>query len=82
MVHPKVLEAAGVDSKKYQGFAFGMGIDKANIRYVVHTSLPGSIDSFYQEIGRSGRDGNPSDTIMFYGLSDIVKRQKMIFDGE
>ncbi len=62
--------------------AFGMGIDKANIRYVVHTSLPGSIESFYQEIGRSGRDGNPSDTIMFYGLSDIVKRQKMIFDGE
>ena len=62
--------------------AFGMGIDKANIRYVVHTSLPGSIEAFYQEIGRSGRDGNPSDTIMFYGLSDMVKRQKMIFDGE
>ena len=62
--------------------AFGMGIDKANIRYVVHLSLPGSIEAFYQEIGRSGRDGGPSNTIMFYGLHDIVKRQKMIFDGE
>ena len=62
--------------------AFGMGIDKPDIRYVVHASMPSSVEAFYQEIGRAGRDNAPAETLMFYGLQDIVKRQKMIFDGE
>lgn len=62
--------------------AFGMGIDKPDIRFVVHINLPGSVEAFYQEIGRAGRDGNPSETVMFYGLSDLISRQRMIFEGE
>jgi len=62
--------------------AFGMGIDKPDIRYIVHASMPSSVEAFYQEIGRAGRDGAPADTLMFYGLQDIMKRQRMIFDGE
>jgi ATP-dependent DNA helicase RecQ len=62
--------------------AFGMGIDKSDIRYVVHASMPSSVEAFYQEIGRAGRDNAPAETLMFYGLQDIVKRQRMIFDGE
>lgn len=62
--------------------AFGMGIDKPDIRYIVHASMPSSVEAFYQEIGRAGRDGAPTDTLMFYGLQDIMKRQRMIFDGE
>ena len=61
--------------------AFGMGIDKPDIRYIVHASMPSSLEAFYQEIGRAGRDGAPAETIMFYGLQDIVKRQRMVFDG-
>ncbi len=62
--------------------AFGMGIDKPDIRFVVHANLPSSMEAFYQEIGRAGRDGASAATIMFYGLDDLIKRRRMINQGE
>lgn len=58
--------------------AFGMGIDKPDIRYVFHMNLPGSVEAYYQEIGRAGRDGKPADVHMLYGLDDIRMRRQFI----
>lgn len=58
--------------------AFGMGIDKPDIRFVCHLNLPGSVEAYYQEIGRAGRDGAPAETLMLFGLDDIRMRRMFI----
>ena len=58
--------------------AFGMGIDKGDIRYVCHLNLPGSLEAYYQEIGRAGRDGAPAETLLLYGLGDMALRRQFI----
>jgi len=58
--------------------AFGMGIDKPDIRYVCHLNLPGSMEAYYQEIGRAGRDGLPADTYMLFGFDDLRMRRQFI----
>lgn len=58
--------------------AFGMGIDKSDIRFIVHPDMPSSLEAWYQETGRAGRDGMPADTLTFFNAGDIVKRRRMI----
>jgi ATP-dependent DNA helicase RecQ len=62
--------------------AFGMGIDKPNVRFVTHLDLPSSIEAYYQETGRAGRDGLPSETLMLYGSEDIALRSRFIEESD
>ena len=62
--------------------AFGMGIDKPDVRFVAHANIPSTVEAFYQEIGRAGRDGLPAETLMLYGMDDIRIRRLMIDESE
>ena len=76
-----VLEICGVDSEKYSGFAFGMGVDKSDVKLVVHYDISDSLENYVQEAGRAGRDGAEASCILLYNGSDVHMAKYLIENG-
>jgi hypothetical protein len=78
MVHPNVMKYCGMDDEKYTGFAFGMGIDKGDVRSVIHIEVPMHPEAYYQEAGRAGRDGQKAYAVALFGYQELKDAKKRI----